>query len=119
MRAARRHRLFVRAMAGAHEDRPRAGAGARGHVQTPVADRHRPLRIERQLTAGALDHARRWFTTRALLAQLGDDGIRMMRTEVVAIDARVAGGEPRVNGLVHVLQEWLVDDAAADPALVG
>ena len=40
-------------------------------------------------------------------------------TEVIAIDPRVPGGEARVNRLVDVAQERLVDDAAADAALVG
>src|SRR5206468_4249196 len=43
----------------------------------------------------------------------------MVGTEVIAIDPRVAGRQACIHGLVYVLQEWLVDDAAADPSLVG
>src|SRR5678816_3599103 len=114
MRVARRHRLLVRAMTGADENRPRPGVPARANVEAPIADGERALCIDRQLAARLFDHSGRGLPARALDAQLRDDGLRMMRTEVIAVDARVAGGKPLVDRLVNLPQEWLVDDAAPD-----
>ena len=43
----------------------------------------------------------------------------MMRAVVIAIDSSAAGCEPRVERRVDQLEKWFVDDAAADPTLVG
>ncbi len=106
------------AMAGAHKNRAGAGAMARNDIEAPVTDREGARRIDRQLTAGLFNHAGRRLAARALLAQFRNHRVRMMGTEAIAIDPRVARGEARINGLVYVLEEWLVDDAAADASLV-
>src|SRR5262249_52790598 len=118
-RMAWRHPLLMRAMAGAHEDGPRPGTAAGDHVESAVADHHGPLRVERELSTRLLDHARRGLAPAALLSKLRDDGIRMVRAMVIAVDSGAAACEARVDRGVNVLKKSLVDDPAADTALVG
>jgi hypothetical protein len=71
-----------------HEHRPHAGGVPARHVDRPVAHHERPRQIEPKIRGGLLDHSRPRLAAAAHHAVLGQRRVGMMRTEVVAIDAR-------------------------------
>ena len=99
------HRLLVRAVAGAHQHRARAGRAPARHVEPAVADHDRPRGIEVHLAARLLDHARARLAAAARLPIALDRRVRDGAGRSSSVDARRPRGQARVDRRVHVVRE--------------
>ena len=109
---------LVSAVARPHEHGPSPGRLSTPDVEPPIAHHHRTARIDVHVAAGLLDHPGTRFAATACLPIALVLRFRMMRTEVVRVDAGVTESQPRIERVVHRAKKWLVDEAPGDRRLV-
>ena len=88
-------------------------------IQPLVSDDERARRIEVQLANRPVHQSARRLAAIAW-ATVGRDGaVRMVRTIVIRVDARPAGGETRAEVAVRLLDERFREEPPRHPRLIG
>ena len=107
-----------RAVAGADEDAPRAGAMRELDIAPLIADHPGGAEIQLQVARCRFEHPRRRLATLACHRELGDLPLRVMRT-VVPGDRRARLRQRVGQPSVRLLDKRVVVHPERDAALVG
>ncbi len=115
----RRLAFLCRAVAGPDQHAPRADAPRERHIEPSIADDERTRRVDAELANRALDETRIRLAAIARKRVAGHFAVGVMRTIVIRVDPRAAGGKQLRHVAMDFVHHGFGEESARHARLVG